>query len=118
MPFMEGAMEDRKETRIVRLPIRLAGMTFHVDVQEALAEVTGEAIRHVEAAYGLFMQHNKAAFSDIVMRRTASLVMVAIESEVKLMGTEERQYASGVVFNELRELRESIDGFLAHEGEG
>lgn len=110
-------MEEGKGTRNVRLSIELSGTMYNVEVPEASAELTRVAIARVEEAYGSFMELNKAVFPDIVMRRIASLVMVSIASEVKAIGAEERQAANGALFSELRGLRMSIDGFLAHSGE-
>lgn len=110
-------MEEREATRIVRLSIELSGTTYNVEVPEASAELTRAAIGRVEEAYGAFMELNRTVFPDIVMRRIASLVMVSIASEVKAIGGEERQAARGALFKELRGLRLSIDGFLAHGGE-
>ena len=98
--------EGEQGVQSVRLSIEISGVTYSVE--------TREAISHVEKAYGVFMERNQMVFSDIVMRRIASLVMVAIASEVKAMGMEGRQQASGALFNELRGLRLSIDEFLAH----
>lgn len=107
-------MEGAREIQSVRLSIEISGTTYNVEVPEASAELTRAAIGRVEKEYDVFMDHNRAVFSDIVMRRIASLVMVAIASEVRAMGAEGRQMASGALFNELRGLRLSIDEFLAH----
>ena len=104
--------EGEQGVQSVRLSIEISGVTYSVEVPEVSADLTREAISHVEKAYGVFME--QMVFSDIVMRRIASLVMVAIASEVKAMGMEGRQQASGALFNELRGLRLSIDEFLAH----
>ena len=106
--------EGEQGVQSVRLSIEISGVTYSVEVPEVSADLTREAINHVEKAYGVFMERNQMVFSDIVMRRIASLVMVAIASEVKAMGMEGRQQASGALFNELRGLRLSIDEFLAH----
>ena len=91
--------EGEQGVQSVRLSIEISGVTYSVEVPEVSADLTREAISHVEKAYGVFMERNQMVFSDIVMRR---------------MGMEGRQQASGALFNELRGLRLSIDEFLAH----
>ena len=60
-------MEEAREIQSVRLSIEISGTTYNVEVPEASAELTQAAIGRVEEAYDVFMDHNRAVFSDIVM---------------------------------------------------
>lgn len=101
--------------KTVELDITIGDLTYIVEVPEDSVERTREAMRRADASYQEFDRRNLAAYPDLMRRRVASLVMLALNSELRALDLESKRAELEGALSLIQEVRGEISKFLTHD---